>query len=438
MRPFVPIILLCFTFHSSFGQNWTSELDSVLSILEKTELFHGQILITEQGEVVFHKAYGNLPEQNNPISTTTPLAVKSITKAFTAAAILNLEQEGKLALTDEVKKYFPDWPFDGVTIHHLLTMTSGLPNFIEKAANEGDTTKYMTNLDILSFIAQNPVPVKPPGQGYNYQNSNFISLAAIVEKVSGLSFDDYVAKAIFQPLGLEHTFLEDLTQVSEKVDGDSFYAPSGDGNLYSTAEDLYRFEQSFNGNKILSEKNRKATFTKTELADGSLNKYGLAWWVIDDAPETEYYIIGDGPNIRASIQRYPDRNSTLIYIHNFSGKYWKDVYWIVRNIWFGNDYEMPVQQEELTEYPIDPGLYEKYVGSYLTPRFGLLHITQEDGTLYLRPNPIPGKEALVPSSETTFYFKDQSVEWEFFLDNAGNVKGFGLKGVPESMGEKQE
>jgi hypothetical protein len=173
------------------------------------------------------------------------------------------------------------------------------------------------------------------------------------------------------------------------------------------------------------------------LTDGSLSKYGLAWWIIDDVPQTEYYIIGDGPNKRASIQRYPDSNSTLIFIHNFSGRYWKDVYWVVRNIWFGDEFTMPEKKEELTEYEMDINLYKKYVGRYLTPRFGLLHITEENGKLYLRPDPIPGKEELVPSSDTTFYFKDQSVEWQFFIDDKGNVKGFGSKGRPESMGERQ-
>ena len=159
--------------------------------------------------------------------------------------------------------------------------------------------------------------------------------------------------------------------------------------------------------------------------------------MIDDGPQKEFYILGDGPNKRASIQRYPERNSTLIYIHNFSGRYWKDVYWTVRNIWMGNEFIMPEAQYETTEYIIDPDLYDKYVGSYLTPGFGLLHITVENEKLYLRPDPIPGKEELVPSSDTTFYFKDQSVEWQFFLDDQGNVKGFGSKGKPESMGEKE-
>lgn len=429
---------LCFLiFNISSGQAWKQNLDSVLAIIEKDELFDGQILIAEHGKVVFHKSYGNLTEENKEITNTTALAVKSITKAFTAAAILILKEEGKLALSDEVKNYFPDWPYNGITIRHLLSMTSGLPNFIEKAVNEADTTKYMKNLDIISFISQNPVSVITPGEKYNYQNSNYITLAALVEKISGMAYEEYVDKRIFQPLGLQNTYFENLSRGSKNIDGDNFYAASGDGNLYSTAGDLYLFEQSFYSDKILSEETRRATFTGTFLNDGSLSNYGLAWWVPEDAEPQENYIIGDGPNIRASIQRYPDTNSTLIYIHNNSGRYWKEVYWVVRNIWVGNDYSMPQKKDESVLYDIDLDLYEKYEGSYLTPGFGLLHVSVENGKLYLRPDPIPGKEELIPASDTTFYFRDRSMEWQFFLDAEGNVIGFGAKGIPESMGEKQ-
>ena len=437
MQRFICFIIIVFILSNAYAQKWKQKLDSVLTIIEKDELFHGQILIAEQGKIVFNKSYGKLPKQDTPITNKTPLAVKSITKAFTAAAVLNLEQEGKLNLSDEVQVYFSKWPYDGVTIKHLLTMTSGLPNFIEMAVNKGDTTKYMENLDIVDLVSEYPVNVETPAMRYNYQNSNYITLAALVEKISGMSYENYVSQNIFQPLELNNTYFQNLSQASEEVGGDNFYAPSGDGNLYSTAEDLYRFEQSFYNDKILSEKNIKNTFSKTLLADGSLSTYGLAWWVIDEATQKEFYILGDGPNKRASIQRYPDSNSTLIYIHNFSGRYWKDVYWTVRNIWMGNEFIMPEAQYEPTEYIIDPDLYDKYVGSYLTPGFGLLHITVENEKLYLRPDPIPGKEELVPSSDTIFYFKDQSVEWQFFLDDQGNVKGFGSKGKPESMGEKQ-
>ena len=419
----------------SYGQEWAVKLDSVLKIIAKDELFDGQVLIAEHGNIVFDKAYGHLSD-GTAITCTTPLAVKSITKGFTAAAILNLAQEGKLNLSDEVSVYIPNWPYKGMTIRHLLSMSSGLPNFLEKAIEFADTTKYMTNQDIIKLIVAHPVAVRPSGYYYKYQNSNYITLAAIIENISGKSYTDYIIENLFKPLKLEHTYLEDLTSNEKQADGDTFYAPYGDGNLHSTAEDLFRFEQSFYGNDILRKTYVDSTFQKTRLHDGSLSKYGLGWWVIDNQPKTEYYILGDGPNIRASIQRFPDTHSTLIFIHNVSGRNWHDVYWVVRNIWYGNEFKMPVKSD-LSRYDIDIKLYDNYVGSYLSKGFGLLHVTKEDDKLYVRPDPIPGKEELIPSSDTTFYFADKSVEWEFFLNEDGSVKGFGFKGKPETIGIKQ-
>lgn len=438
MRHIIFFALFLCTFNFSYSQNWEQKLDSVLNIIAEDKAFHGQVLIAEKGKIVFHKSYGKIPDTEETISLNTPLAVKSITKAFTAAAVLKLEQEGKINLNDKLKNYFPNWPYEQITIKQLLSMTSGLPSFIEKAVNKADTTKYMTNLDIVKFISQNPVQVNPPGKTYNYQNSNYITLAALVEKVSGISYEQYVSNTIFKPLKLKNTYFEIPSQSTNKINGDTFYAPSGDGNLYATAEDLYRFEQSFYGNKILTDNNKIATFSKTTLTDGSQSKYGLGWWIVDNAQQKELYIIGDGPNKRASIQRYPESNTTFIFIHNISGRYWKEVYWVIYNIWKGNDFTMPQKKEALATYNIDISSYEKYVGRYVLQGFGLLHITTENGKLYLRPDPIPGKEELIPASDTTFYFKDQSMEWEFFLDSQGNVLGFGSKGKPEMMGKKQK
>jgi len=420
---------------SGYSQEWTVKLDSVLTIIAKDELFHGQVLIAEQGKIVFSEAYGKLSDGTS-ITQKTPLAVKSITKAFTSLAILKLAQEGNLNLSDEVSAHIPDWPYKDMTVRHLLSMSSGLPNFLEQAVQFGDTTTYMTNQDIIKLIVDHPVEVRPAGHFYNYQNSNYITLATIIENVSGKSYTDYIRENIFKPLQLDHTHLEDLTSHDKRANSDTFYAPNGDGNLHSTAEDLFRFEQSFYNNDIIEQPYIDSTFSKTLLHDGSLSKYGLGWWVIDDQPKIEYYILGDGPNIRASIQRFPETHSTLIYVHNFSGRHWRDVYWVVRNIWYGNDFKMPAK-EDISAYAIDTKLYDNYIGSYLSKGFGLLHVTADDGKLYVRPNPIPGKEELIPSSDTTFYFGDKSVEWEFFLNEDGSVKGFGFKGKPETMGTKQ-
>jgi len=314
-------------------------------------------------------------------------------------------------------------------------MTSGLPRFLPTVINYGDTTKQWHNSEIIALVAKYKPKADLPGSKFYYNNDNYMLLASIVEKVSGESYAVFVKKNIFEPLGMKHSnVFEPGDPDANQPDSSDFYRVSGDGNICSTAEDLYIFEQALYTDRLLSPDLLRQSFEYTILKDSTKSNYGFAWRVSEADHKTEAYIVGDGENSRASIQRYIDDKKSFIYIHNISGKYWKQVYGLVRNIWEGKAYEMPVAR---SVYDIDKTHYQKYVGQYLTEAFGLLHITVENGKLYLRPDPIPGKEELIPSSETTFYFADQGIDWEFFLDEQGNVTGLGIKGRPETMGSKQ-
>jgi len=416
------------------AQSWKTELDSVLNIIEDQEMFHGQILIAEKGQVLFDKAYGN-QVNGEPITTRSSLSIQSVTKAFTALSILILQDRGMLHLDDHLTDYFPELPYGEVTIRNLLNMTSGLPRFLPTVINFGDTARQWHNSDIIALIAEHKPKADLPGTKFFYNNDNYMLLGSIIEKASGESYAAFIEHHIFEPLGMEHSYVYEPweTDGSQQISS-GFYAVYGEGNIYSTAEDLYIFEQALYTDQLLSTDLLGQSFEYTILTDGTRSNYGFAWRVSDDDHKTEVYIVGDGENSRASIQHYIDDKKSFIYIHNISGKYWKQVYGTARNIWEGKAFEMPVAR---TVYDIDTVLYKKYTGEYLTKAFGLLHITEENGKLYLRPDPIPGKEELIPSSETTFYFGDQGIDWEFFLDEQGNVIGLGIRGRPETMGPKQ-
>jgi len=430
---FTAILLLCLM-NQINAQSWQTELDSVLNIIENQEMFHGQILIAEKGQVLFDKAYGS-QENGEPITKQTSLSIQSVTKAFTALSILILQDRGALHLDDRLIDYFPELSYREVTIRNLLNMTSGLPRFLPTVINYGDTTKQWHNSEIIALVAKYKPKADLPGSKFYYNNDNYMLLASIVEKVSGESYAVFVKKNIFEPLGMKHSnVFEPGDPDANQPDSSDFYRVSGDGNICSTAEDLYIFEQALYTDRLLSPDLLRQSFEYTILKDSTKSNYGFAWRVSEADHKTEAYIVGDGENSRASIQRYIDDKKSFIYIHNISGKYWKQVYGLVRNIWEGKAYEMPVAR---SVYDIDKTHYQKYVGQYLTEAFGLLHITVENGKLYLRPDPIPGKEELIPSSETTFYFADQGIDWEFFLDEQGNVTGLGIKGRPETMGSKQ-
>ena len=349
------------------------------------------------------------------------MSIQSVTKAFTAVSILILSDRGRLDLEDPVSRYLTNLPYGEVTIRQLMNMTSGLPRFVPTLMNFADTTQTLENDELIKLIALHKPKANPPGQSFNYNTDNYVLLASVVERLSGQSFARFVHQNIFEPLNMKNSYVEEG-------------GVSGEGNIYSTAKDLFVFEQALYSDSLLSKDLIQKSFDFTILEDGSTSNYGFAWRIFEQENHKEAYIVGDGENVRASIQRFMIKGKTFIYLHNNSGANWESVYQVVRNIWEGKAYTLP---EKRRIYPIDKKLLKKYVGQYLTKTFGLLHITEENGKLYLRPDPIPGKEELVPSSDRTFFFANQAVEWEFFLDEDGGVLGLGLKGKPGTMGPKK-
>jgi|TARA_R110002033_G_scaffold110227_1_gene156080 CubicO group peptidase (beta-lactamase class C family) len=434
MYRLIILLVLLFPCTNICAQGWTVKLDSVLTISAKDNLFDGQVLIAEKGKVEFNKAYG-FSKKGEVITPNSALSIASVSKAITALSILILQDRGLLNINQKITEYIPELPYNEVSIKNLLNMTSGLPRFQPTVEKHGDTTKTYSANELIKLISKHKPQASDPGVSFGYNNDNYLLLAVIIEKVTGEPFAKFVQTNIFNPLGMNNSYIYKKIADNDYSSLSSNAGPAlGAGHMQSTAYNLYLFEQALYGNKLLSQDLIEKSFKYRRLKDGSLSNYGFAWRLHKDDIVNEVYIIGDGEDIRASVQRFTYQNKTLIYIHNKSGSNWKKVYNAVRNIWEGKPFEMP---QKRIVYDIDTNLYQKYVGKYLSKPFGLLHITVENNKLYLRPDPIPGKEELVPSSDTTFFFSEQALEWEFFLDENGEVIGLGLKGNKETMGPKQ-
>ncbi|XOV93197.1 MAG: serine hydrolase [Bacteroidota bacterium] len=434
-RTGMSILLVLIAIYSLKSQSWEKELDSVMRIIEKDELFQGQILFAEKGRILFNHAYGK-DLKGDIITPESPLSIESVTKTFTATAILILNERGLLSLDDKLIRYFPELPYKNVTIRNLLNMTSGLPRFFTTFIDAGDTTKQLSNDDFIKMISYyEPKANKPPGASFFYSDDNYMILASIIQDVTGETFANFLKENIFDPVKMKNTFVKEFNTLNQdQINSTNFMAVYGSGEVYSTAKDLLLFDQALYTNQIITKESIQKMYDPPVLGDGSLSNYGFGWRISNYGNKTEVYAVGDGEHTRASIQRFLDDQKTFIYIHNYSGQEWKPVYHTVKNIWNGEDYEIPSKR---VIYDIDPDIYESYIGQYLTKNFGLLHISEENGKLFLRPDPIPGKEELVPSSNTTFYFANQGVEWEFFLNERGEVIGFGIRGRQEMMGPKQ-
>ncbi len=413
---------------SVLAQEWKIELDSILTEISNQGLLNGQVLLSEKGTITFQGAYGNFNEI--PINENTPLPIASIDKTITAAGIMLLEQEGLLAYEDQITKFLPGLPYGNVTVEQILNQTSGIPNFLATAMKYGDTTQIMDAGDILDLVSE----VKPeggvPGDEFHYNNSNYFLAQQIIEQVTGMRYADYMRDKMFSSFHMNQSQL--LSPVQRKsVNADNFYQPGG--GILSTVHDLFRFSLSYQEDQVISAENRQRAFTKPVLNDGTASNYGLGWYILENEDGKSVGHWGGGESIKAYLELYLDEERSLALLSVDCTPYMDPVYAMIRDIWEGKDYVIPKKVET---YNIDPELFQDYVGSYLLPGMGLLHVSTENGKLFLRPDPIPGKEELVPLSDSTFMFANQDLRWQFYRKN-GEVVGFGFEGKPENMGPKQ-
>lgn len=199
------LLLLCNAGHV-IGQK-AAQLDKYLSAQAKHFHFNGNVLVAEKGKVVLQKSYGyaNFDTQRS-LNDSSVFELASVSKQFTATAILMLKDRGKLKLTDSLRHYFPELPYHDITIYQMLTHTSGLPDY-EGAMNEKwDRSKIAFNRDMIAFLAKEQLPLLfAPGTRWEYSNTAYAILASIIEKVSGQSFHDFMAQHIFKPLGMTHS-----------------------------------------------------------------------------------------------------------------------------------------------------------------------------------------------------------------------------------------
>ncbi len=265
--------------------NW---FDTVLSL----KGFSGGILVAKNGHIVYEQYSGSKNLDGvSPITDTTPLHIASVSKTFTAMAILKLWQEGRLNIDEEIKKYFPTFNYPGVTIKTLLNHRSGLPNYTHFMEQIGwDITKFVSNEDVLNtLITQKDKlpPPYPPDTHFAYCNTNYALLALIVERVTKVSFGDYLQQHIFEPLGMKHTFvfkLADTAHVAKSFDWKGRYMPFnfldavyGDKNLYTTPKDLFLWDRLLKSNLMFTQAILDKAYAPYSNEKPGVKNYGLGW-----------------------------------------------------------------------------------------------------------------------------------------------------------------
>jgi CubicO group peptidase (beta-lactamase class C family) len=340
--------------------------DAVETVLQKNLLrgsFNGAILVAKEGQVVFEK-YVGLKDPRvkgmDSITAETPFQIASTGKTMTAAAILKLWEEGKLSLDDEVTKFFPGFPYAGVTVKTLLNHRSGLPNYLYYMEHGGwNRQQQATNTDVLNTLIQwKPAKAATADRRFQYCNTNYVLLALIVEKVTGESFPSYMKKAIFQPLGMNHSFVigpnEQEKHMLSFQHNNALWAldfsdgPYGDKNIYSTPQDLLKWDRAVTNGKVLQPQTLDSAYTAYSNEKPGVHNYGLGWRLLffpEQDNKKVVYHNGHWHGFNAAFSRLPEEDATIIILSN---RYNNLVYSAAKKLYdvFGSYGNKPVDDEQ--------------------------------------------------------------------------------------------
>ena len=405
------------------------------------------ILIARKDTILYKKAFGSANiELNVTMQPDMIFRIGSITKQFTAIGISQLVEQGKISLQDSIQKYIKDFPSKGntITIENLLTHTSGIPDY-----SNADTTHnpYIERHDftpqqIIKYFDYMPLEFKP-GTKYNYSNSGYVLLAYIIEKVTGEDYHQYIIRNIINRAGLQHTlFANEHTIIPNRVEGytrdKGFFENCeyqtasmafGCGDLMSTTEDLYKWDNALLAYKLVSKEMLKKAFTPYKLNDGSYTNYGYGWF-IDSFGIKRIHHEGQVSGFTAFEEYYPDKDVYVSILTNqLSGEDTTD-FSDKRFRLFNNIFQLALGNKLEKEATVSETLLDEYTGTYqaVVKKSETLTIYKEQGKLYMDLSNKTGRHMVMqPLSATLFLLPDVlriRTTAEFIRENGKVTKAF--------------
>jgi CubicO group peptidase (beta-lactamase class C family) len=410
-----------------YAQATTERLDAQARAYATLGQFSGSVAVAQDGRLLLSKGYGmaNL-EWGIPNTPETKFRLGSITKQFTAVAVLMLEQQGKLKVTDGVCQYLEPCPeaWKALTIHHLLTHTAGLPNFTGFPEYSKTMMVASPPSETVKRFADKPLEFEP-GSRMKYSNSGYVLLGLIVEKAAKQSYAAYLEENVFGPLGMRDTGYDMAAEVlarrasgyerrGSKMENASWIdmtIPHGAGALYSTTLDLVKWDAALDAGKLLTPENFKRMYTPVK------NNYAYGWNVVERDGVRTIMHSGGINGFATMILRVPERKLVVVTLSNAlpsqAGKLGNDLLKLA----LGQSVEVP-KEPATVRVPVD--VLRQYVGEYvLRPDF-ILTVTLDGETLSMQGT---GQRnvALQAKSQTTFFPGDFEAEVRFERDAAGKV-----------------
>ena len=315
-------------------QKVSHKLDSLFQSINKRHDFNGSLLVAKNGKILYNKHIGYADfNKKEPLSEASVFQLASVSKQFTAAAIMLLYERNQIQLTDTVNKYFPYFPYENVTIKNLLNHTAGLPRYFWVAEHEWQQEKAPTNSEMMALLESSSAQrYFKPGYNFDYSNTGYFVLASIVEKISGISFSTFVKKNIFDPLEMKDSYVfsfENDSIKTNQLDGYRLYrgwrhlkinstvndAIVGDKNVYATSKDLLKWTLGLNNGKLLSKESLDLMYSKGETVYGRKVPYGFGFR-IDAKDQKTIYHHGKWNGFSTGLTLYPEDELVVIILEH--------------------------------------------------------------------------------------------------------------------------
>jgi CubicO group peptidase (beta-lactamase class C family) len=433
-------------------KNYSELIDNYMQANFTAADFNGNVLVAKSGKLIYQKAFGYRNYNTKTLlDNNSVFELASVSKQFTAMGILILKEKGKLALTDTLRKFLPDLPYSGVTIQNLLTHTSGLPDYMAAMDSSWDHKIIAFNDAMIHFLASEKIPANfDHDKKWEYSNTAYAILASIIEKVSGLSYKDYMRKNIFEPLGMNHSQVYNtrrstkdtiadyaygfvysdslkryITPDSLKADDFVIYLDGivGDGTINSTTGDLLKWDRALKNHALLNEAAQNQMFSPQSVMD-TINKVYYGYGVTVGKDQFGNFISHSGgwPGYATNLARYIAKDFTIIILSNNESNAY-NIGYAVAGILFDAPVVLPYVHKEII---IDTNSLNRYTGSYHRDSTLRINIIKKVDKLYRHREGTTDVE-LKPESNTKFFYGDRTDrQIEFETDQNGHVTKFWL------------
>lgn len=321
----------------------SSNYQQIDSLVKMRTRFNGCVLVSGDNNIFYERNQGfsNFDKQT-PLNESTAFLLASCSKQFTAAGVMILREEGKLRLEDPVKNYISEFPYENVTIEHLLTHTSGLPDYMQLIQKYSDKSHFVTNEAVMKLLIEHPQKLAfTPDTQFQYSNTGYVVLSLILENVSGMSYKTFMETRIFKPLGMNRSLVYNRRAGQEFMDNyalgyvfsnGKYVLPdslpsykyvtymdgiTGDDGISSCVTDLKTWTEAFNAGKIVSAESRNLMYTSHRLQDGSETNYGFGF-MVRKGPAVEDVIFHSGswPGYATMIVHLPEQNESIFILSN--------------------------------------------------------------------------------------------------------------------------